>query len=82
MEPRLTEGLLTECRRNFTQAQLNCLIKFSPKIRNCETDTDTVGLAFTLHNASCYPLNCHIDNRLKTGVHQFSVSQRAKEIPH
>lgn len=24
----------------------------------------------------------HIDNRLRTGVHQFSVSQRAKEIPH
>ena len=24
----------------------------------------------------------HIDNRLKTGVHQASVSQRAQEIPH
>ena len=24
----------------------------------------------------------HKDNRLKTGVHQVSVSQRAKEIPH
>jgi len=39
--------------------------------------------AFTLPPPACYPHYCHQDkSKLRTGVHQVSVSQRAKEICH
>jgi hypothetical protein len=40
-------------------------------------------LRFTPHVPPCYPHYCHQDkSKLRTGVHQVSASQRAKEICH
>jgi RNA-directed DNA polymerase len=46
------------------------------------SDNDPGASAFTLPPPPCYPQYCHQDQSIRTGVHQGSASQRAKEICH